>query len=168
MWSKLLSVGAAAVVTILVVGGIAAAQQAGRSASSIVGVWRVVEITTTGENARTYSAQPGQRIFTQRHYSVIAVTADKPRPELPPIDKATDKGLLDAWRAFGANAGTYEVKGNEIRFQALVAKNPNVMRPGNVLVETFKLDGDTLWLTAKSNQDGPVKNPNTLKLTRVE
>jgi Lipocalin-like domain len=166
--SKLLFAAALAATCVLV-GGIVAAQQGGRSAPSIVGVWRSAEVTTTGDNARTNtSPQPGFRIFTQRHYSMTAVTADKPRPELPPLGKATDKEIAAAFGPFIGEAGTYEIKGNEIHQRPIAAKVPNFMRSANVVVGRFKLEGDTLWITRKSDQDGPTKNPITVKWTRVE
>jgi hypothetical protein len=153
------------VVSVVVAHG---AEQRGNSTSSIVGVWKLSETTTTGPNAKTVtSPQPGLRIYTRQHYSVTSVGSDKPRVELPEKG-ATDKQLAEAWRPFAANAGTYEIKGNEITHRPSVAKNPGVMRAGNFLVDTFKLEGDTLWLTAKSNASGPVANPGTSKYTRLE
>jgi hypothetical protein len=60
---------------------------AGQSKSSsrgpLEGVWRVAEVTTTGAKASTNKQpQPGLVIFTAKHYSIIRVTADKPRPAL--------------------------------------------------------------------------------------
>jgi hypothetical protein len=168
MWSKRLS--AAVVGTILIVGAAAVAQQRGGSQPSVVGVWKVSEATVTGPNARKIAnPQPGIRIFTQRHYSIIEVQGDTSRPDLPPQGQATDKQLADVWRPFVSNAGTYEVKGNEITTRAVVAKNPGVMRAGSFATVTFQLEGrDTLWLTQKSNDAGPVANPITYKLTRLE
>jgi Lipocalin-like domain len=155
--------------TTVLVGALVAAQQVGRSAPTLVGVWRVVEVTTTGDNARTISSpQPGIRIFTQRHYSFNAVTGDKPRPELPPPGKATDKQLADAFGPFIANTGTYDIKGDEIHHRPIAAKAPNAMQSGVVFLDTYKLDGDTLWMTQKSGANGPVKNPITTKWMRVE
>ena len=50
----------------------------------------------------------------------------------------------------------------------VVAKNPNAMHAGNSGSSTFKLEGKTLVLTQVSTQSGPVANPITLRLTRVE
>ena len=161
----------AAVLGALVVFGSAmAAQQGGSSTPSIVGVWRIAEVTFTGPNARKITnPQPGLRIFTRRHYSFTAVTSDKPRAELPPPGKATDKQLADAFGPFQANAGTYEVKGNEITTRPTVAKAPNVMSGGNFATRTLKFEGnETVWITDKVSQDGPVANPTTFKMTRVE
>jgi hypothetical protein len=138
--------------------------------SPVVGVWRVAELTRTGPNAGTNAhPQPGLYIFTARHYSIETVTSDGPRPELPE-QGATDKQRSDAFGPpFTANAGTYEIKGNELIDTVIVAKNPNIMRTGALQTFTFKMEGkNTLWLTQKANQNGPVTNPPTVKLTRVE
>ena len=147
--------------------------QRGSSDSAVIGVWRVSEVTFTGPNARKVTnPQPSVRIYTPRYYSIMDVTSDGPRPELP--SQATDKqraeALAEAFGSFTANAGTYEIKGNEIASKRIVAKNPALMRDGGTLAtHTFRMEGkDTLWLTIKTNLDGPIANPSTEKLTRLE
>jgi hypothetical protein len=137
---------------------------------SIVGVWKVSEITTTGPNARKIAnPQPGLRIFTQRHYSISEVTSDKPRLELPPLGQAaTDKQLSDAFGPFTGQAGTYEIKGNELTTRAAAAKSPNAMRAESFITSTFVLEGNSLTITTKVNATGPIANPTTTKYTRVE
>src|SRR6266567_8163136 len=145
------------VVSTLVVGAALAVatisgQQRPASRSGLEGVWRAVEVTTTGPNATTLKdPQPNLSIFTARHYSQMAVLGDKPRPEMKLEEAATASAeqLRAVWGPFVANAGTYEVKGGEIIFQALVAKNPAVMAPGDTLMASFKLDGNTLTTTTK-------------------
>ena len=142
---------------IALVSSVAVVARQGNS-PSIVGVWRVSEVTFTGPNARKLTnPQPGLRIFTQRHYSINEVTAEKSRPELPDAPaQATDK------------AGTYEIRGNEITTRPIAAKSPNTMRPKNFNTSAIVLDGKTLTITPKSNQAGPIANPTTIRLTRIE
>ena len=47
------------------------------------GVWKVTEVTTTGPNASKRAAQPGFYILTGKHYSIVTVNSDQPRPDLP-------------------------------------------------------------------------------------
>jgi hypothetical protein len=144
--------------------------QRGGSNSGVIGVWRVSEITFIGPNERTVTnPQPGIVIITPHYYSRNLVTSDAPRPELPPSDKRTDKQIADAFGPFTANAGTYEIRGNELTTKRIAAKNPDEMRAGNYLTFMFRLEGrDTLWLTSKTDENGPVANPTTVKLTRLE
>ena len=144
--------------------------QRGNSSSNIIGVWRVSEITFIGPTNRTLTTpQPGIVIFTPRYYSRNLVTSDGPRPELPPLDEAADKQIADAYRPFIANAGTYEIRGNELTTKRVAAKNPAEMRAGNFLTFTFRLEGrDTLWMTSKTDENGSLANPTTVKLTRLE
>jgi hypothetical protein len=139
------------------------------SSASIIGVWRITELTRTGPNARTRTnPQPSVIIFTRGYVSTNRVTSDEARPELP-AKGATDRQIADAYRAFAGGAGTYEIKGTEITMKPIVAKNPNTMRTGSIDVETLRMEGkDTLWLTEKATQDGPVANPLTTKFTRLE
>jgi hypothetical protein len=145
-----------------------AGQQRGASSPKIVGVWKQSEVTYTGPNARKDpNPQPGLLIVTRQHFSAMEVFGDKPRPELPPANP-TDKQRADAFGQFTAQAGTYEIKGDEIIYRRIVAQSPNAMRAGNVNVATFKLEGDTLWLTPKAEGTVPVANPTTRKWTRLE
>ena len=136
--------------------------------SPLVGVWRISERTFTGPNARTITnLQPGIIIITPHYYSNVVVTSETPRTELP--EQPTDKQRLDAFGPFGADAGTYEIKGNEITSHPVVHKNPNRMRAGSFEVDTFRMEGrNTLWLTPRTRDTGPVANPTTTTLTRLE
>jgi hypothetical protein len=152
------------------IAGVVGHAQRGNSNSDVIGVWRVSEMTFIGPNDRTVTEpQPGIVIFTPQYYSRNLVTSDGPRPELPPLDKATDKQIADAFGPFIANAGTYEIRGNELTTKRIAAKNPVEMRAGNFLTFTFRLEGhDTLWLTSKADENGPRANPTAVKLTRLE
>ena len=134
------------------------------------GVWKVAEVTTTGPNSSTQTApQPGLYIFTGKHYSIVTINSDTPRPDLPQeTSKATAEQLQASWGPFTAQSGTYEVKGSEVTLRPLAAKNPSAMKAGNFSLSTFKIEGKTLTLVSKANQAGPAANPTTRKLTRVE
>jgi hypothetical protein len=140
------------------------------SPSSLQGVWKVTEVTTTGPSASKQTApQPGLYIFTGKHYSIVTINSDKPRPDLPQdATTATLEQLRAAWDPFTAQAGTYEVKGSDVTFRPLAAKNPSVMKAGNFSTSSFKIEGATLTLVNKATQAGPATNPTTRKLTRVE
>ena len=46
--------------------------------------------------------------------------------------------------------GTNEVtKGNVITMRPVAAKNPAVMGPGSFITYSYKLDGDTMWVTQR-------------------
>ena len=152
---------------VLLCGTVIAIAQGG--ASPVIGVWKVAEVTYTGANARTLTnPQPGIRIFTATYYSVNQVTSAEPRPLLPATG-ATDKQLLDAYGPLNVSAGTYQIAGNEIRLTRIVGKTANTMTPGNLATFTFRMDGkNTLWMTQKATEVGPVTNPQTIKLTRLE
>jgi hypothetical protein len=140
-----------------------------RGSSSVAGVWRASEVTHTGSNARSImNPQPNVIIFTQRYYSYDAVTSDAPRPELP-AQAATDKQIADAYRHFSGRAGTYDLKGNELTLKRIAANNPNAMRDGQFEVGTFRMEGNnTLWFSEKATENGPITNPTTFRLTRLE
>lgn len=156
---------------------LAAALLAGQSVAAqstprpIQGVWRIVEATITGPQARTISfrERPNLTILTARHYSRVEVQADGPRAILADPAKASADELRAVWGPFVAESGTYEVAaGNVITMRPIASKNPAVMGPGVFITYVYTLEGDTLSLTQQRNQTGPFANPFTLKLTRVE
>lgn len=137
---------------------------------SIAGVWQTVEITLTGP-ARTIAIpepRPNLMIMTARHYSRVEDQAGKPRPILQDPAKATADELRAVWGPFVGEAGTYEVSGDVITMRPIAAKNPAVMGPGVFIAYTFKLEGNTIWLTQQRNQAGAFPNPFTIKAVRVE
>jgi hypothetical protein len=77
--------------------------------------------------------------------------------------------LRATWGPFFAEAGTYERSGaNVLTMRPLVAKNPAAMSSGWFVAYTYRVQGDTLWLTEQRNQRGPITSPHTVKLARVE
>ena len=62
------------------------------------------------------------------------------------------------WGPFVGEAGTYEITGgNLITMRPIAAKNPAAMAPGAFIAYSYKLDGDTLWVTQQRNQNGPIR-----------
>jgi len=139
---------------------------------SLQGVWQTVEVTLTGPGARTIKIpepRPNLVIVTAKYYSRVEDHSDRPRPIIADVAKATADELRAVWDPFVGEAGTYEVtEGNVITMRPLVAKNPAAMAPGAFITYSYKLDGDTLWVTLLKNQNGPIVNPVTVKAVRVE
>lgn len=150
------------------------AQSGGKSQPMLQGVWRVVEITTTGTGASTNkSPQPGLYIFTDKHYSMLRVNGDKPRPHLPEdASKLSAAQLIELYDAvygtgYTSQSGTYESSGTQVTLRPTVATNPAIMVPTYSTTYDFKVDGTTLTLVSTS-RGKPSKNPTTWKLSRVE
>ena len=136
---------------------------------SIEGVWRAVEIETTGPGARTITGlQPNLSIVTRKHYSHMEIHADGPRPILADPTKASADELRRAWGPFVAEAGSYETSGGSFVTHPVISKNPAAAAPGSFTSYRYRIVSDTLWLTAERDQRGASANPATIKLTRVE
>jgi hypothetical protein len=85
------------------------------------------------------------------------------------VATATAAQLLAAFgTGLTAQSGTYEVAGGKLTTRPLVAKNTFAMASGVFSTASYKLDGKTLTITQERNQTGPVANPTTWKLTRIE
>jgi hypothetical protein len=142
-----------------------------RKSGSLQGVWQVVEVRVTGPTPQTFAIpepRPNLTILTARHYSRVEIHAPGPRPKLSDVTTASADELRAAWAPFVGEAGTYEVTGNVITMRPIAAKDPAGMEPGAFTTWTYELTGDTLRVSAKGNQDGPIANPVTVKAVRIE
>ena len=125
------------------------------AASPIDGAWKITEIVTTGANAATNaSPQPSLIIFARGHYSWLHIGSATPRKQRAAAatpGRLTDAEKIAAYEErnpFTANSGTYEVKGNTLTRRRLVAKNEFAMGAAPPVIEQYKLEGDTLWITS--------------------
>ncbi len=75
----------------------------------------------------------------------MSVRGTEPRETFP--EEPTDEQRLAAWSRFFANAGTYEVSGNEIHMKVIVHRNPNLTAEQAERSSTFEVDGDTMVRT---------------------
>ena len=168
-----LAVVATAVAGLMALVGVPLLSQS-RAASepTLQGVWRITETTTTGKDASTNkSPQPSLYIFTAKHYSVMRINGTTARPDLPvdQVAKATAAQLLAVYGpALTAQSGTYEVAGGKLTTRPLVSKGTGGMASGAFFAASYKLDGKTLTITPERNAAGPVANPTTWTLTRIE
>jgi hypothetical protein len=98
------------------------------------------------------SHQRGAILFTPTSYSFMAVLGDEPRAETQG-NGMTDEEILAAYRSFAANAGRYRLEGNQLIFEAYMARNPNYMAawPDNDRTWTLEMDGDNRLLITNDN-----------------
>jgi len=156
------------ILAVTAVAGLSGAALESRS-PSIEGVWRVVEVKTTGPGARTITnVQPNLSVMTRKHYSHMEIHADGVRPSLIDPSKASADELRQAWGPFVAEAGSYETSGGNLVTHPIIAKNPSGMGQGVFTSYGYRIVGDTLWLTPQRDQRGVAANPATIKFTRVE
>ena len=133
------------------------------------GVWRITQVTMGAAGSQeTVQPQPSLLIVAGQHYSRTELHTDQPRPMLGNSAGATADQLRAVWGPFHAEAGTYEVSGNVLTLRPEVAKSPAAMASGAYLSNTFRLAGDTLWISSVRNEKGPLAQPLRVKLVRVE
>jgi hypothetical protein len=156
------------ILAVTAAGGLSGAAIASRS-PSIEGVWQAVEVTMTGPGARAISPlQPNLSIITAKHYSHIEIHSDAPRPLLTDAENASADDLRRVWGPVAAEAGNYELSSGAFVTHPVVSKNPAAMTKGSFTSYSYRVAGDTLWLTPQRDTRGAVKNPPTIKLVRVE
>lgn len=131
---------------VFIVSGIANAQ--GRK--SIKGIWKVAEITVTGNNAgKVSNPQPGLMIFGKKYYSILYVASEQARPIYAGA-APTPEEKIAAFDSLLANAGTYEISGKTLTIRPTVARNPG-FTGGGFATYQVSVDGKTLWLTNKNS-----------------
>jgi hypothetical protein len=118
------------------------------------GAWRVSVISFTAPDSSytITNPQPSLYLFAERHYSMMYVPGNEPRPLdvgdapiLGAIDP-TDAEKVASWDTFIANSGTYEVRDSTITFRPMVAKSANLMATGGPLTDTYHIVEDVLHL----------------------
>ena len=156
--------------SIAILAGVSVAGQSKRT--PLQGAWQAVEVRFTGPGAHTIMIPEPRTnliVLSGKYYSRIEINAERPRPASTDMSKASADELRAIWGPFTGEGGTYEVaEGNVLTMRPLVAKNPTTMAPGAFVTYSYKIDGDTLWVTYQKNQHGPIVNPVTIKAVRVE
>ena len=150
------------IVWMFALGGVAAAQE-------VSGAWRLDEIRTAGAEGKTSKfANPNIYLFTKGHWSIIRVEGDKPR-STESWQTMTPEQVIDTYvKQFTASGGTYELKGGTLTMKTTIAKNPGFMAREHWISYTVKVNGPTMTLTAAATNEGPIKNPQIMTLTRLE
>ena len=169
MVTRPMALASSPILVLTLIAGISRTPSAQEPKAALQGVWRTVEVSVPGAAARTYRPEATLAIFHGRHYSRVEVHAEQPRPLLADQASASADQLRAVWGPFIGEAGTFELSGsNTITMQATVAKNPAAMTPGAASVYTYRREGELLTLTQVRTPTGPMSNPVTIKLTRVE
>jgi hypothetical protein len=108
-------------------------------------------------------------VFTKKHYSIIYVASETARPVPEDLSKMTPEELRATFvTGFVANAGTYELKNGKLTMRPTVAKAPSFMQANSWIRSSVTINGDSLTLVQEGNDRGPITNPTTSKLTRIE
>ena len=169
MAMRSMALASSSILVLILIAGISVRPLAQEPKAELQGVWRTVEVVVPGAPARTHKPEATLAIFHGRHYSRVEVHTEQPRPLLADQASASADQLRAVWGPFVAEAGTFELSGNNtITMQASVAKNPAAMKPGAQSVFTYRREKDLLILTQLLTPAGPSPAPITIKLTRVE
>jgi len=146
--------------------------QSRSTASPLQGVWRAQEMVFVGgSNPRTAkNPQPYFRIYAGKHFSLVGLMSDQPRRMLEPPknpDRLTQAEMVaryEHWLPFHGQAGTYEIKGNQVVHRWFVGKGEADTNRGQT--HDFKLDGgNTLWLF---NREGAPQAEFHVRYTKIE
>ena len=101
-----------------------------QEASDLNGAW-IVTAWTNADGEVNENSQRGLFIFVVTredggNYSMMFVPGDEPRAEYAG-ENQTDEETLASYASFIANSGRLIVEGNQVTFDAYMAKDPNYM-----------------------------------------
>jgi hypothetical protein len=157
--------------TILNQGGPVANPQVGKyvrvrsgGPTTLDGAWR--QIDGRSADGTVTDNQPAMRLFVDGYYSLLRVNGTAPRPALPGPE-GTAEQLMAVWGPFSGQAGSFEVSGQTLITRPLVAKGPAGMGPGIFSRISWRMSGDTLFLSQVETQTGPVANPLRYRYVRA-
>jgi hypothetical protein len=121
-----------------------------QSYDDLAGGW-IVQSRTAADGTVNENPQRGLYLFTATgQYSMMFVNTAEPRPDL--TEDATDAQLLEAWESITANSGRYRLSGNQLTYEAWVAKWPTYMNAwdtstgGNAITVTMSMEDGRLTL----------------------
>jgi len=116
------------------------------AAPTIVGAWEIIEASWSNKDTSVVR-KPFRSIiiYTDNFYSWEIAREDRPSwPERPDGEKVSYDDLSNAYSGLTSNSGRYEVRGDSIFHDVLIAKSPNLMNSNSKFAFAFKLDGDQL------------------------
>jgi hypothetical protein len=138
-----------------------------QSYEDLAGGW-VVRSWTLPDGTANDSPQPGLILFTATgQYSITYVQGTEPRANLP--EEPTDAQFGVAYQPFVSNAGRYRLDGDQLTYEAFVAKHPNYMAEwdpdtgGNAQTVTMSLNDGTLTLVWESGLQATLSRPPGLE-----
>ncbi len=111
---------------------------------SIVGAWEIIEISFSNEDTSgIFKPFRSIIIYTDKFYSTEIAWTDRPSwPKIPEGEKVSYDDLSNAYFNFRSNSGRYEIRGDSIFHDIIVARAPHFMPAKWAFA--FKLDGDQL------------------------
>jgi hypothetical protein len=130
------------------------------------GAWQLLE-TTAASSGDVLGNRPALRLFVDGRFSLVRELGTAPRPAVIIDSTATAAEIRAAWGPFEAQSGTYEIVGDTLITRPVVEKRPDLMAPGTFRRSTYRMAGDTLWVTFVANQNGPIPSPIIDEFLRV-
>ena len=101
-----------------------------QGSSELAGGW-IVTSWTSADGTVNEQPQRGLFLFTATgQYTMMYVPGDEPRPRYEG-EGQTDEEIMAAYGSCVANTGRYTVDGNQLVYEAYVAKDPNYMADWN-------------------------------------
>ena len=136
-----------------------------RRSGGCVGAWLITETACSTAEGTVVNEGPqtGLYVFTERHFSLMLIPGAEARPLFS--ESRTDQERLAAYDNFIADAGTYDVSGDVLTTDNMIAKVPNAMDGG--FPHRYSLEEDSLVLSFEGGWAPPC-DELTYSLRRLE
>jgi len=93
-------------------------------ASALEGAWQVQSVSNPRPTNSPYNNPVGLIVFSGRHFASVGV-GNTQRAAVGDANNATADQLRALWGPIVADAGTFAVSGNTMKWVRVVAKNPS-------------------------------------------
>jgi hypothetical protein len=114
------------------------------TSTGLRGAWKLTEMVTPDGQTRT--SETGLLLFTERHYSSVQISGE--RPTTAP-ESLTDADKIKLFDTVIANTGTYDISGTTLTLHVQIAKIQAVI--GRTSTSDFSVKGKTLVRTMTSD-----------------
>ncbi|HEY5689874.1 MAG TPA: lipocalin-like domain-containing protein [Cyclobacteriaceae bacterium] len=120
--------------------------------SPLEGAWEIVqEDVTTSDSSWSRKPYRSLIMYTDNHYSIeIAWRERASWPDRADGEDVSDENIKDAYNGLTSNSGEYEIRGDSIYYNAIIAKSPNFMNDWPKVARKFSLEGDQLVTNSKT------------------
>jgi len=116
---------------------------------TVVGAWELDRVEwTEGDSSGVWQPYRSVYLFTDKYYSIEEVGEERPSfTELAEGETRSYEEVAKAFNPLYSNSGTYEIRGDTIYYNVIVAKNPSFMNDAPEWQRQLTVGKDTLTST---------------------
>lgn len=121
---------------------------------TIEGAWKLDHMSWKSPDTTVYwKPYKSILLYTDKYYSVEVATEDRPSwPDLEEGEERNPDDIINAYGGLISNSGTYEIVGDSIIHQVIVAKSPNFMNDNPRYPRHLTIEKDSAYFTRTDDE----------------